>query len=150
VPVSGTLGSGTASLWAEQLSTSAPDVDVLLRYGKSNGWLDDQPAMITRRVGKGRITYLGAVLETDLVRKVVAWATSDAQVQAEFPAVPAGVEVCRRVEANRTVFVLINHGRAAAHVALPAAMGDIFRASGRVNSVDLEPQGVVVLESDGR
>ncbi len=70
VPVSGSLGSGTASLWAEQLSTNATRVDVLLRYGKSNGWLDDQPAMITRRVGHGSITYLGAVLDPDLMRKV--------------------------------------------------------------------------------
>ncbi len=76
MPVGGMLGSGSASLWAEQLSASAPDAEVLLRYGKSNGWLDDQPAMITRRVGKGRITYLGAVLDPDLMRKVVAWATS--------------------------------------------------------------------------
>jgi beta-galactosidase len=150
VSVGGTLGSGTASLWAEQLSASASDVDVLLRYGKSNGWLDDQPAMITRRVGKGRITYLGAVLETNLMRKVVAWATGDAQVQAEFTAVPDSVEVCRRMDGNRTAFVLINHGRAPAHVTLPTAMGDVLLASRRVTSVDLEPQGVAVLESDAR
>ena len=155
VPVSGTVGSGTASLWAEQLSASAPDVDVLLRYGKSNGWLDDQPALISRRVGKGRITYLGAVLDPDLMRKVVDRATSDAQVQAEFPAVPAGVEVCRRVDADRTIFVLINHGLlghgpVVAHVALPSAMSDVLQASRRVTSVDLEPQGVVVLVPDAR
>jgi beta-galactosidase len=150
VPVGGTPGSGTASLWAEQLSTNAPDADVLLRYGKSNGWLDDQPAMITRRVGKGRITYLGAVLDPDLMRKVVAWATSNAQLNAEFPAVPAGVEVCRRVDANRMVFVLINHGSVAANVALPSAMSDVFHDSRRVTSVDLEPQDVAVLESNAR
>ena len=69
VPVGGTLGSGTASLWAEQLSVSAPDVDVLLRYGKSNGWLDDQPAMISRPVGRGRISYLGAVLDPNLMQQ---------------------------------------------------------------------------------
>jgi beta-galactosidase len=150
VPVSGTLGSGTASLWAEQLSANAPAVDVLFRYGKSNGWLDDQPAMITRRVGKGRITYLGAVLDPDLMRKVVAWATSDAQVKAEFPAVLAGVEVCRRAAADHTVFVLINHGPIAAHVTLPTAMNDVFQANRRVESVDLVPQGVAVLTTDSR
>ena len=32
-------------------------------YGKSNGWLDDQPAVITPPVGKGRITYVGAWLD---------------------------------------------------------------------------------------
>jgi len=147
VPVGGKLGSGGASLWAEQLSTSAPDVDVLLRYAKSNGWLDNQPAMITRRVGKGSITYLGAVLDPGLMRNVVAWATSEAQLKAEFPDVPAGVEVCRRVQANHSVFVLINHGSEGVHVALPSTMNDVLHDS-RVTSVDLEPQGVALLATD--
>ncbi len=56
VPIDGTLGVGNASLWAEQLTASASDAEVLLRYGKANGWLDDQPAMISRRIGQGRIT----------------------------------------------------------------------------------------------
>jgi len=151
VPAGGTLGSGTASLWAEQLSTSAPDVEVLLRYGKANGWLDDQPAMITRRVGKGRITYLGAVLNPDLMRKVVAWATSDAHLEPEFPGVPADVEVNRLESSVRTVYILINHGSGVAHVALPNAMSDVLHDnSSHVTSVDLEPQGVAVLESNAR
>lgn len=147
VPVGGTLGSGSASLWAEQLSASTPDVQVLLSYGKSNGWLDDQPAMITRHVGNGSITYLGAVLDPDLMRKVVAWATAEAQLQPEFPPVPESVEVCRRINVGHTVYVLINHGSVSAHVALPSAMSDVIHG-GRLTSVDLEPQGVAVLETD--
>jgi beta-galactosidase GanA len=60
VPVTGKWGSTTSKIWAEQLSTSAPDTEVLIQYGKSNGWLDGQPAVITSNVGKGRITYIGA------------------------------------------------------------------------------------------
>ncbi len=148
VPVSGSLGGGTASLWAEQLSTRDPDVDVLLRYGKSNGWLDAQPAMITRRIGQGRITYLGAVLDSDLMRHVVAWATADAQVTPEFGPVPANVEVCRRVDSAHTVFVLINHGATSAHIALPAPMHEILRGGETVTSLDLDTQGVAVLTED--
>ncbi len=40
VPVSGKWGSGESPLWAELLSTKDGDTEVLLRYGKSNGWLD--------------------------------------------------------------------------------------------------------------
>jgi hypothetical protein len=58
-PVSGAWGSGQASAWAEQLKSQSPGDEVLLRYGKSNGWLDDRPAAITRTYGKGRITYVG-------------------------------------------------------------------------------------------
>ena len=107
--------------------------------------------MITRRVGKGRITYLGAVLDPDLMRKVVAWAASDAHLEPEFPEVPAGIEVCGRADANRRVFVLINHDSVAAHVTLPSAMNDVLHDNSRhVTSVDLEPQGVAVLESNAR
>ena len=146
VPVRGELGAGTAALWAERLETHAPDDQVLLRYGKSNGWLDGQAAMITRSVGKGRISYLGAVLDPALMERVMTWATSGAEVKAEFGPLPDGVEVCRRVGAGRTVFVLINHGGAPAEVALPETMEDVLHG-GSVAEVRLEPQGVAVLES---
>ncbi|MGB6746202.1 MAG: beta-galactosidase, partial [Terracidiphilus sp.] len=152
VPMSGTLGSGTASLWAEQLSAHDKDDEVLLRYGKSNGWLDGQPAMITRRLGKGRITYLGAVLDADLMKHVIDWAADDAQLKPEFSAVPAGVEVCRRIDGKRAVFVLINHNIAEQnsvelHLALPHEMKDVLHDGQTVTSVDLAPQGVAVLEA---
>jgi len=50
-------------MWAEQLSVSSPETRTLMRYGKCNGWLDGQSAAVTRSVGKGRITYIGAGLE---------------------------------------------------------------------------------------
>jgi beta-galactosidase len=156
VPVSGSIGAGTASLWAEQLSTRdhddrAHDNDVPLRYGKSDGWLDGQPAMIERPVGSGRIAYLGAVLDAKLMRRVIASTTDEAQVEPEFGVVPAGVEVCRRVDEKHAVFVLINHnlseeGGTAAHVKLPAPMKDLLHDGRAVTSVDLAPQGVAVVE----
>jgi beta-galactosidase len=57
--VSGKWGNGQASVSAEQLSALNPDTQILMRHGKGNGWLDDQPAAITRVYGKGRITYIG-------------------------------------------------------------------------------------------
>jgi beta-galactosidase len=147
VPVSGELGAGTATLWAERLSVRAPDDKVLLSYGKSNGWLDGHPAMISRRVGKGRISYLGAVLDSTLMDRVIAWATSEAQVKPEFSPVPDGVEVCRRVGASHIIYVLINHGGTPAQIALPAEMQDVLAGGNNVTKVRLGQQGVAVLES---
>ena len=146
MPVSGTLGSGSASIWAEQLSASAHDAQVLLSYGNSNGWLDGQPAMITRRVGQGRITYLGAILDPNLMSQVVSWATDNAQVQSEFGPVPANVEVCRSVGGSHTVFILINHGGTAAHVLLPSEMREVLNG-GNVSTIELDPKGVAVLSN---
>jgi beta-galactosidase len=150
VPVSGSVGTGTAVVWAEQLSTQADKNagEILLRYGKANGWLDGQPAMISRRVGNGRITYLGAVLDPALMRSTLQWMTHEANIEPEFGALPADVEVCRRVGKGRVVFVLINHGAAAAHVELPAAMWNVLGDQHGLTEVALDPQGVAVLESD--
>jgi beta-galactosidase len=145
-PISGEFGSGSVSVWAEALSAQAANNEILMRYGKSNGWLDDQSAMISRKLGKGRITYLGGILDADLMRKVVQWALDLAHINPEFEELPSGVEVCRRVAKGRSVFVVINHGPESATIPLPAGMKQIIGStvSGRLV---LASQGVAVLET---
>ena len=149
VPVSGSLGSGTVTQWAEQVSTSGPGAQGRLRYGKSNGWLEDQPAMISRAVGQGRISYLGAVVDADLMQNIISWATTDALIAAEFGTIPQGVEVCRRIDGSRSVFVIINHGRTKASMVIPAGAHDALQGGREETaSIGLEPQGVAVIESE--
>jgi beta-galactosidase len=126
VPVSGALGSGTATIWAEQLKTIAPDVEVLSRYGASNGWLDGQPAVITHRYGKGRITYVGAILDSNLMAALADWLMKISGVVPAFGPVPDGVEASRRVGPDSTVFVLVNFSPEKQIVALPHAMKAIL------------------------
>lgn len=147
VPVSGAAGSGTASIWAEQLSAKDPSTKVLLRYGKSNGWLDDQPAMITRSVGKGSITYIGAWLDDALLGKITAEFVSQSGIKPVLAGVPESVEVCQRSNAQRSILILINHGTKAETVDLHGTMRDVL-ADGNPerNRVELPPYGVAVLE----
>lgn len=145
VPVGGVLGTGIANIWAEQLSNSNREDEVLLRYGSSNGWLDGKTAMMTRRLGKGRITYLGALLDPTLMSAVMRWALKDAGVEAEFVNVPESVEVCRREDAHHRVFILMNHGAEAVDVPLPAAMHNVLDKNLIVDHVSLKSQGVAVL-----
>ena len=144
VPVSGAWGAGHAAIWAERLSTAAPDTQVLLRYGSANGWLDGQPAAITRPVGRGTITYLGAVLDPGLMHAVAQALVAAAGVDSPTLPVPAGVEVCRRVGAGREVYVVLNFGHQAAAMDLPRAMEDVLHG-GRVRHLELVPYGVAVL-----
>jgi beta-galactosidase len=147
VPVEGETGAGTANVWAETINPMSSDTKVILRYGPSNGWLDGQPAAVTRTVGKGSITYIGAWLDEALLDKLTAAFVQQAGVQPILPGVPAGVEVCLRSSANKSVLILINHTTANQHIALGAAMTDLLAASPtQVNSVDLEKYGVVVLQ----
>jgi len=146
VPVSGMAGSGTANIWAETLSPTAGDTHVLLEYGPSNGWLDGQPAALTRTVGKGSITYIGAWLGQPLLNSLTASFVKDAGVQPILSGVPDGVEVCERTGTNKTVLILINHTTTNQHVALPAPMTDLLSpGSSKINSVDLPKYGVAVL-----
>ena len=88
VPIEGAWGAGTDRIWAEQMSASAPDAEVLMRYGKSNGWLDGQPAAVTRKVGKGRITYIGAMLDEPTMASAAKWMIESSGVSPVWPGVP--------------------------------------------------------------
>jgi beta-galactosidase len=145
-PVIGEAGQGTASIWAETLS--ARDAQVVLRYGPSRAWTSGQPAAVTRTVGKGRITYLGAVLDPLLMNAFVGDELKAGGVAA-VPALPEEVEAMRRVGAGREALILINHGAAAQSVALPSVMTDVL-AGGRTRRVELAPQGVAVLTGKDR
>ena len=146
VPASGTWGAGEISVWAEQMKTTATDAEVLLRYGKSNGWLDGQPCAITRRVGKGRITYVGGVLDRTLMTAAAAWMAKTSGVSAALGAVPDGIEVSRRVGKDSSVFVVINFKGESQDVKLPKGMKSLLEKK-EVTHVVLPQYGVAILES---
>jgi beta-galactosidase len=147
VPVAGEAGQGSATTWAEQLQAQSPQTQVVLRYGKSNGWLDDQPAVLTRRVGKGSITYVGAWLDDDLLDRLTASWLQVADIHPPLPGAPQDVEVCVRGDARHQVVILINHAAAARRVSLPSSMWPVLAKGAASNEVSLEPYGVAVLDS---
>ncbi len=138
------VGDGTASIWAEDLSAKASDTQVLLRYGKANGWLDGHPAAITRSVGKGRITYVGALIDDAVMTTLLDDALAAAGAGRDF-AVPEDVELMTRQGEGRSIVILINHGKTPRSVKLPEAMTDILEG-GRTSSVTLAAEGVAVLQ----
>ena len=152
VPLSGVLGAGQASIWAETLSARDPATRVLMRYGKSNGWLDGKPAIISRQVGKGSITYVGAWLDPALMQNVLDDFLRAAHVTPLVPGVSQNVEVCERVGAGKRVWILINHGDDTHTVRLPSPATPILAAdaSGPTADVTLAPHSVHVLEAPRR
>lgn len=146
VPVQGEFGSGESELWAELLSAKDSATEVLETYGKSNGWLDGQPAAITRKVGNGRITYIGAWLDDSTLRSAAKWMTDVSGVKSVLPSVPDGVDVYPRYGSRGTVFILVNFSKADQTISLPAAMTDVL-AGGMKQSVTLPMYGVAVLQA---
>jgi beta-galactosidase len=149
VPLAGILGSGQASIWAEVLSVREPSTRVLMRYDRSNGWLDGKPAIISRQVGKGSITYIGAWLDPALMQNVLDDLLRSAHVTPLIPGVSANVEVCERVGAGKRVWILINHGDLAQTIRLAAPATPVLAgdAGGRTSTVMLAPHSVHVLEA---
>ncbi len=152
IPISGAWGSGPTKIWAELLSTSSPDTKVLMRYGKSPlGWLDDQPAAITRKIGSGSITYIGADLDADPnapLANAAKWMMADAGIHPEFGALPPGVDLYIRKDATHEVWILINFGKPDAPpqtVTLPSAFENVL-AGGNTHAVTLKRFDVVVLQ----
>ncbi len=144
VPIEGKWGAGQSPMWAELLSTKDSSDEVLMRYGKSNGWLDGQPAAITRKVGKGRITYIGAWLDPKTMAQAAKWMTDVSGVKPALGPVPDGVEVSPRYSDKGAVYVLVNFAKTQQTVALPAKMHDVLNG-GTTSSITLPHYGVAVL-----
>jgi beta-galactosidase len=117
-----------------------------MRSGKSNGWLDGQPAAITRKVSKGRITYIGAWLDPKTMAKAASWMTEVSNVKPALVPVPEGVEVNPRYGSKGVVYILVNFSKTPQTVKLPATMRDVL-TGGPTQSVTLPYYGVAVLAS---
>jgi beta-galactosidase len=121
IPVVGssTGPDGAASIWAEWLERDAQDTEVVMRYGKGHAWSERKAALLTRQVGKGRISYLGAWLDRAGMTNVAEWACRAAGVAMPWGRLPDGIEVSCRESADRRVHVICNHGTAAYSLDLP-------------------------------
>jgi beta-galactosidase len=145
VPVRGTWGSGESHLWAEQLKVEGRDTEVLLRYGKSNGWLDDQPAALTRVVGKGRITYIGAWLDNISMSNAISWMLKDSGVSKFEIELPEEVEGSVLSGAGKKIWILVNVGDSERSIVLPRQMSNVLSGE-RENVIKLGRLDVAVLK----
>jgi beta-galactosidase len=151
VPVAGDLGGGAASIWAEALSARAPDTKVVLRYeGRPNSWLHDQPAVLTRKVGKGEITYVGAWLDDALMRALAGRLLDEAGVKPVLADAPEGVEVCERSGPQGRVLIVLNHADEARAVTLPEPMHDVLGGTNAQGPVTIPAHGVGVYAARGK
>lgn len=146
VPVIGKFGASECKLWAELLTANSPETEVLATYGPSNGWLDGKPAAITRKVGKGRITYIGAWLDDAGMAAAARWMAEVSGVKPALDEVPEGVEVNPRYGSKGAVYIVVNLSKSEQTVPLPSTMTDVLAGAAK-NSVTLPRYGVAVLSA---
>lgn len=145
VPVAGESFSGESKLWAERLKVKdEANTKIIARYGKSNGWLDDQPAITSHPYGKGQVTYVGAYLDEDSQGKLIDELVRSAGVVSLLET-PTGVEARKRINTNGDeVFILINHNQTEKQINLPWQARE--HLSGKdLNSLQLTPYDVAIL-----
>lgn len=120
VGVTGSV-NGKAAIWAEDIEPVATDVRVLATYADKGGWLDGKPAIVTRKVGRGSITYVGAWLDPAAMAQLAASLLADARVAPLVASAHPDLEIAVRAGGGKRVLIAINHGRTAHPLALPAA-----------------------------
>ncbi len=145
IGVKGLWGDSKALLFAEPLTEQAADVKVLMKYDAPHSWLDGQPAAVTRKVGGGSITYVGAWLDAPAMQRAVQWMTSESGLHPDLFAAPNGVEVYRRQAKDHEIFIVENDGDQDQKFDLPAAMQNVLTGQ-TVHALDLGVYGVAVLE----
>jgi len=148
--------SGTADTWAEQLRITSPGTKAELIYSDPGNWLDRQPAMVARRLGRGSIAYLGTLPDESLLRSILADSAKDAGLSAK-PTIPEGIEVCTRqgLNVDHRVVIVINHGGKSQELTLTSAYIDLLqqatvRSSATRTTLRIPPQGVAVLVPEVR
>ena len=144
VPVSGAWGAGETKIWAEQIAVQSSETKTLMTYGKSNGWLDGQPAAVTRKVGQGSITYLGMALEDGIAINAAKWMLAEAGITPNLPKVPDGVDIAIRSGDGKKFLILTNYNAASQTIHLASPMHEILTGT-TASTITLPQYGVAVL-----
>ncbi len=148
VPVKGDWFEGRSNLWAEQLALiGKKNAQVIARYGKSNGWLDDQIAISMNEYGKGRVYYVGAYLDEPAQQVLLAHVLETANVTAHVT--ERGIEICRRVQpGDGQVYIVINHNSMPCAVHMPWPSLDHLNGIPLAADFNLAGYSVAVLTPD--
>ncbi|WP_448664037.1 beta-galactosidase [Sphingomonas sp. CJ20] len=111
--------AGKATIWAEDITPTARDTQVLATYADPGGWLDGKPAIVTRKVGHGSITYVGAWLDSPAMGQLATRLLADAKVAPVVADAHPDLEIAVRASGDRRLLIAINHGGSAHPLALP-------------------------------
>ena len=138
------LGALSAKVWAERLAADSDGLEIIARYAPGDGWLGGAPAIVSRKVGKGRITYVGAMLDDSSLAILAAWAAGDARLKPMWRDVPAGVTVSAREGAAGRSYIAINWTGTLQTLRFPKPMHDLL-AGGTISSKVLGRYDVAVV-----
>lgn len=140
-------GSYQAQLWCDVVHLDgAEPLAIFERDFYAGG-----PAITERRVGRGRVIYVGTALEARGARDLMGWLSQELGLRPAFP-VPAGVEVVRRWRGspsgeNEALLFVLNHNPHPVSVDLPGQFVDLLSGKSVQGPETLPERGVWALVS---
>ena len=149
VPVVGKSVNGESRLWAERLRIldTTQFTQVVARYGKENGWLDDQVAITVtpKKYGTAFVYYVGAYLDETAQSALMNLILTASEIRPSLET-PHGMEVCQRVSpAGEKIYILINHRKEPQKLILPWKAQEHLSDTTIQGELDLSAYGVAIL-----
>jgi beta-galactosidase len=145
VPVAGKLFTGESQMWAERLIPIGDEkARTIARYGKSNGWLDEQIAISVHSYEKGLVYYVGAYLDETSQKALLARMLKTAAVTTVTA--PPGIEISTRVRpGGEIVYIVINHTNAENTIHMPWPVLNHLTGEKTQSELNFAPYGVAVV-----
>ncbi len=145
VPITGNWFDGNSKLWAERLSlVGKKTARVIARFGKSNGWLDDQIAITVHSFGKGLVYYVGAYLD-DAAQQILLTRVLKTAAVTTITTSP-GIEICTRQLFNgEKAYIVINHTPTGKTLQMPWPVYDHLTDVEFDQALELPPYQVAIL-----
>ena len=113
----------------------------------SNRFAAGRAAVTSRKVGRGRVLYVGTYLTPDLVEALVSQIFAQAGVEPLLPNVPAGVEVTvREAKEKKLMFILNTRHDSATIAGIPPGAVLVSDASLIDGSLKLPGYGCAILK----
>jgi beta-galactosidase len=146
VDVKGNFFDGVSHIWAERLHILDESKSTLAvaRYGKHNGWLDDQLAITVNPFKNGMVytsgAYLDEAAQDAFLEQVIKVANISPLIKT-----PAGVEICQRITADGyQVGILINHTPSEQQFQVPFPIHDYLTEQRLEGEISLAAYDVIV------
>ncbi len=132
----------TCDLWSDVIDLEGAEA---LAY-----WTDDfyagRPAITRHAFGQGISYYLGTRPEQVCMEQILEQVCNEADVRPVL-AVPPGVEVVRRENADRSFLFVLNHTTSAVEIGLNQTAHNLLTGEEHSERVTLQSRAVAVLES---
>ncbi|MBN2387741.1 MAG: beta-galactosidase [Anaerolineales bacterium] len=146
VPVHGDWFAGVSRQWAERLGVISGSCSLpVATFRASNGWLDDQPAVVVHAIpDQGTVYTLGVYLDEKAQQDIIDHILAAAGLRTIKT--PPGIEVRTRLRPDgQEIHFIINHNPGEQSVRLPWPAHDHLSGQDVRGNTLLPPYGVLVL-----